>query len=329
MAPCTRFSPTRDQNEGHVPSSAPVTGASPRWWDGLAMGSIGMLAFSGTLPATRLAVPVFGPTLITSARVEVTAIVGALILLVTRRTLPDRRYWLGIFLMGFGLAAYPFFIALAMEHVPSAHGAVVVGLTPAITAVVAVLRVGERPPKAFWIACLVGVAAVLVFAIHQGGGYIGLSDGWLVIAMVGVAVAYVEGAMVSRDLGSTTTLWWAMIAVAPFAVIPLTLALWRLDWGQPISGPAWAGLAYVCVVSMILGSVAWYWGLAAGGIARIGQLNLIQPLLTLLWSAMLLGEHVTGIALICAGVVITSMVVCVRSRVAVARSPTFCAGEHV
>ena len=316
-------------NEDHAPCSAPVTGASPRWWDGLAMGSIGMLAFSGTLPATRLAVPVFGPALITSARVEVTAVVGALFLLLTRRALPDRRHWLGIFLMGFGLAAYPFFIALAMEHVPSAHGAVVVGLTPAITAVVAVLRVGERPPQAFWIACLVGFTAVLVFAIHQGGGYIGLSDGWLLIAMVGVALAYVEGAMVSRDLGSTTTLWWAMIAVAPIAFIPLILGLCRLDWGQPISGSAWAGLAYVCVISMILGSVTWYWGLAAGGIARIGQLNLVQPLLILLWSAMLLGEHVTSIALICAGVVITSMIVCVRSRIAVPASPTLRAAEHV
>jgi drug/metabolite transporter (DMT)-like permease len=292
------------------------------------MGTIGMLAFSGTLPATRLAVPVFGPTLITSARIEVSAIVGAIILLLTRRALPDRRHWLSIFLMGFGLAAYPFFIALAMAHVPSAHGAVVVGLTPAITAVIAVLRVGERPPKVFWIACLVGFAAVLVFAIHQGGGHVSLSDAWLVIAMVGVAVAYVEGAMVSRDLGSTTTLWWAMIAVAPIAVMPLILGLWRLDWAQPISGPAWAGLAYVCIVSMIVGSVAWYWGLAAGGIARIGQLNLIQPLLTLLWSAMLLGEHVTDIALICACVVIASMVVCVRSRVSLARPPSLSTGEH-
>ena len=134
--------------------------------------------------------------------------------------------------------------------------------------------------------------------------------------------------MVSRDLGSTTTLWWAMIAVAPIAVMPLILGLWRLDWAQPISGPAWAGLAYVCIVSMIVGSVAWYWGLAAGGIARIGQLNLIQPLLTLLWSAMLLGEHVTDIALICACVVIASMVVCVRSRVSLARPPSLSTGEH-
>jgi drug/metabolite transporter (DMT)-like permease len=287
------------------------------------MGGLGMLAFSGTLPATRLAVPAFGPTLVTGARIEVAAILGAFTLLITRRWgLPDRRHWPGIFWMGFGLAiAYPFFVALALEHVPSAHGAVVIGLAPAATAVVAVVRVGERPTKAFWLACLVGVTAVLVFAIHQGGGRISFADGWLVAAMLSVGVAYVEGGRVSRALGGTTTLCWAMIAMAPIAAAPLAFCLWRRNWGQPIPGPAWAGLAYACVISMFFGSVAWYRGLAAGGIARIGQLNLVQPLLALLWSALLLGERVTGVALVCAGAVFASMIVCVKSRVPVAPAP--------
>jgi drug/metabolite transporter (DMT)-like permease len=141
------------------------------------MGGFGMLAFSGTLPATRLAVPVFGPTLMTSARIEVAAILGVLTLLITRRWgLPERRHWPGICWMGFGLAiAYPFFVALALEHVPSAHGAVVIGLAPAATAVVAVVRVGERPPKAFWLACFVGVTAVLVFGVESALRMAGLS----------------------------------------------------------------------------------------------------------------------------------------------------------
>lgn len=300
---------------------APLTPPPPGWRDGLFMGGLGMLAFSGTLPATRLAAPIFGPTLVTSARIEVAAIFGVLTLLVSRQWRPpERRHWWGVFWMGFGLAvAYPLFVALALERTPSAHGAVVIGIAPAATAVVAVARVGERPPKAFWIACLVGIAAVLAFAIHEGGGRVGLADGWLVAAMLSVGIAYVEGGKVSRELGGATTLCWAMIAMAPLAAAPLALCLWRRDWGQPIPGPAWAGLAYACVISMFLGSMAWYRGLAAGGIARIGQLNLIQPLLALLWSALLLGERVTGAALVCAGVVVMSMIVCVRSRVAIAR----------
>jgi len=283
------------------------------------MGGLGMLAFSGTLPATRLAVLAFGPTVITSARIEVAALLGVLTLLIGRQLrLPDRRYWLGILWMGFGLAiAYPFFVALALEHVPAAHGAVVIGLAPAATAVVAVVRLGERPTKAFWIACLVGITAVLVFAISQGGGGISLADGWLITAMLSVGVAYVEGGRVSRELGGTTTLCWAMIAMSPIMVIPLAFSVSRHDWGQPISAQAWAGLAYACVISMFLGSVAWYRGLAAGGVARIGQLNLLQPIFSLLWSALLLGERITSVTLVCACVVVVSMIVCLRSRVTV------------
>ena len=294
----------------------------PHWRDGLLMGGLGMLAFSGTLPATRLAVPAFGPMLVTSARIEVAAILGVLTLLVGRQwRLPDRRYWPGVFWMGFGLAvAYPLFVALALERAPAAHGAVVIGLAPAATAVVAVVRAGERPPRAFWIACLIGVAAVLVFALHQGGGRVSLADGWLVAAMLSVGIAYVEGGQAARALGGATTLCWAMIAMAPIAAAPLALGLLHHDWEQPIPGPAWAGLVYACVISMFLGSIAWYRGLAAGGIARIGQLNLIQPLLALLWSALLLGERVTNVVLVCAGVVVASMIVCARSRVA-ARAP--------
>jgi len=309
------------------PASASMIAASPRWRDGLVMGSLGMLAFSGTLPATRLAVPAFGAILVTSARIEVAGVLGALTLLLTRQwRLPMRRHWAGILWVGFGTAvAYPFFVALALESVPSAHGAVVVGLAPAVTASVAVVRAGERPPKVFWVACVAGVAAVLVFAVVQGGGGIGFADGWLILAMGCVGVSYVEGGLVSRELGGVTTLCWAMVAVAPIAAVLLVTGVLHHDWSGPISRPAWGGLAYACVISMFLGSVAWYRGLAQGGIARIGQLNLIQPLLALLWSVLLLGEQVTGFEILCACVIVASMLVCVRSRVVV----TPAAGAHV
>lgn len=308
------------QTENRVPAgpAAPGYGGAPaRWWDGVLLGTLGMLAFSGTLPATRVAVPALGPTIITFGRIEIAAALGVLTLLVTRQwRLPDRRHWAGIAWMGLGLAVgYPFFVALALRQVPAAHGAVVIGLAPAVTAVVAVLRVGEQPSLKFWVACLVGVGAVLVFAVHQGGGAVSLADGWLLLAMLSVGIAYVEGGRVSRELGGTTTLCWAMIVLAPIAAVPLGFALWRHDWTAPVSAVAWAGFWYAGVISMFLGSIAWYRGLAAGGIARIGQLNLVQPLFALLWSALLLGEPISAVALVCAVVVVAAMVVCLRSRV--------------
>jgi drug/metabolite transporter (DMT)-like permease len=301
-------------------AESPDVSESQHWRSGLALGSLGLVAFSGTLPATRLAVPIFGPTILTSSRIEIAAVLGVVVLLMLRdRRWPHRRELPGILWTGLGLAVgYPLFVALALERVPAAHGAVVVGLAPAATAVIAVVRTGERPPWRFWIGCGVGVSAVALFAIHQGGGRIEAADGWLLAAMLSVGLAYVEGGRVSREFGGTATLCWAMILLAPFAAIPLVVEVKAHSWGA-IPWPAWAGFWYAGLVSMFLGSVAWYRGLAAGGIARIGQLNLAQPLLALLWSAILLGEQVTLPFIITAIVVIAAMAVCIKSRVATRR----------
>lgn len=294
---------------------------SDDWRTGLVFGCLGLLAFSGTLPATRLAVPAFGPMILTCGRIEIAAVLGAFALLLMRgRRWPRRSELLGIVWTGLGLAVgYPFFVALALERVPSAHGAVVVGLAPAATAIIAVIRTGERPPWRFWIGCGTGVLAVGAFAIYQGGGHIALADGWLVAAMLSVGFAYVEGGRISREFGGTATLCWAMILLAPLAAIPLVVEVRAYAWGT-VPWQAWTGFWYAGVVSMFLGSVAWYRGLAAGGIARIGQLNLAQPLLALLWSAILLGERITWLFVITAIVVIASMAVCIKSRVAVTGS---------
>ena len=295
--------------------------AGERWRRGVALGSLGMLAFSGTLPATRLAVPAFGPTVLTCSRIVIAAILGT-ILLACRRggRLPRRGHLPGIVWTGLGLAVgYPFFLALAMARVPSAHGAVVVGLAPAATAVLAVLRTGERPRLPFWLGCSAGTLAVVMFAITEGGGRLELADGWLVAAMLSVGVAYVEGGRVSRELGGSVTLCWAMIFLSPFAAALLLASAQGLDF-EAISPGAWAGFLYAGVISMFLGSIAWYQGLADGGIARISQLNLVLPIVALLWSGLLLGERITWPFVATAAAVLASMAVCVRSRVPAASS---------
>lgn len=275
-----------------------------------------MLAFSGTLPATRLSVPAFGPTILTSGRIVMAAALSVVALLLMRvRPLPQARHIIGIAWTGVGLAVfYPLFVALAMEQVPASHGAVVVGLAPVATAVLSVIRTEERPPPRFWIACATGATAVIFFAIWQGGGRVTLADGWLLAAALGVGVGYVEGGRVSRELGGTATLCWAMILLSPFAAFVLIVASVGRD-SPAVSWEAWAGFAYAGIVSMFLGSVAWYEGLAAGGIARIGQLNLGQPLIALGWAALLLGERVSWPYFLTAIVVLLSVAVCIRSRI--------------
>ena len=284
---------------------------------GLALGALGMLAFSGTLPATRIAVPTLGPAILTFGRIEVAALFGILTLLLMRQRIPPRRYWAGLLWMGTGLAiGYPLFIALALRDVPAVHGSVIIGLAPGATATLAVLRAGERPQRCFWIACAAGLSAIAAFAYYEGGGAISAADGWLGLGILSVAVAYVEGGRVSRDLGGTIALCWAMVALVPIAAIPCGLALWRHDWSVAANpASAWIAFAYAAVISMFFGSVAWYRGLALGGIARVGQLNLVQPLFALLWSALLIGEHIGIAAALCAMVVVAAMLVCIRSRI--------------
>ena len=274
-----------------------------------------MLGFSGTLVATRVAVSDFTPFDITLARIVTAGLLGAAFLTVTRQgALPGRRHLLPILIMGLGLAVgYPFFLAAALERVPAVHGAVVTGLAPAATAIIAVLRTGERPPLPFWIACATGFCAVLYFAYDEGGEHLSLADGWLFLGMLSLGIAYVEGGRVSRELGGTATLSWAMVFLLPVAAILLAGRFGEIDLASA-APESWVSLAYLGVVSMFLAAVFWYRGLALGGIARIGQINLLLPLVALGWSVLFLSEEVTRTAAICALVVLISMLVCLKSR---------------
>lgn len=286
------------------------------WTVGVLFGFVGMLGFSGTLAATRVAVADFSPLAITCARIVIAGLLGAVTLYLTRRTaLPERRHLLAIAVMGLGLAVgYPFFLAVALQSVPAVHGAVVTGLAPAATAIIAVFRAGERPPPVFWLACAAGIAAVLAYAYDTGGGQFSVADGWLLLALLCLGVAYVEGGRVSAELGGTTTLSWAMLFLTPFAAGPLVWSLRDVDLAS-VAPWSWVSIAYLGVVSMFLAAIFWYRGLAAGGIARIGQINLLLPLAALVWPALFLGETITPTALASAVIVFAAMMVCLKARV--------------
>jgi drug/metabolite transporter (DMT)-like permease len=273
-----------------------------------------VLCFSGTAPATRVAAPAFGADVLTWSRIVIAAGLGAVTLVATGRLRRPGRAWLpGLLTAGLGQAVgYPLFLGLAVERVPAYHGAVVVGLTPAATAVLAVVRGGERPRLRFWLACGTGFCAVLVFALVQGGGTLRAADGWLVAAVLSAAIGYVEGARVSRAIGAVSTLCWMMLLLAPVAAVALAMLVPTHGFAA-LTPAAWVGFGYAGVVSMFLGSVLWYRALAVGGTGRIGQLNLVQPFLAITWSVLLLSEHLTWVVPITAAVVLACMAVCLTS----------------
>jgi len=274
--------------------------------DGLLWGAIGVIAFSMTLPATKIAVRTIDGEIVGLGRALIAAACALLLLCIRREHLPARRLWPRLAITAGGVAlGFPLLSALALKSVPSSHAAMVVGLLPAASALLAVIRAGERPSVGFWISSAVGLAAILVFCCARGVGTLQGADLLLLGAVLSAAIGYTEGALLARELGAWQVICWALLLSAPFIAPVVCVRLWTVGWSP--SGASLAGFAYVSLISMFLGFFAWYRGLAVGGIARVGQLQLMQPVLTLLWSHLLLGETITSLHIATAAIVLASV----------------------
>ncbi|RDD70181.1 DMT family transporter [Paracoccus versutus] len=258
---------------------------------GWGSGLLGVIIFSGSLPATRVAVADFSPMFLTSARAVIAALLGAACLLALRQPRPERRDLLSLALVAFGVVlGFPLLTALALQHITAAHSIVFVGLLPLSTAIFGVLRGGERPAPAFWVFAVAGAAAVAGFALHGSEGGTLAGDLLMIAAILACGLGYAEGAALSRRLGGWQVISWALLLSLP-AMAAISLFTLPPAWSL-ITMPAWLGLGYVSVFSMMVGFIFWYRGLALGGIAGVGQLQLLQPFFGFLLAAILLGEPI-------------------------------------
>jgi drug/metabolite transporter (DMT)-like permease len=273
-----------------------------------------VLAFSFSLPATRLAVADLNPTIVGLGRALVAAALAAALLSIRREPMPARADVPRLLLTGVGVViGFPVLSSLALRELSSAHASVIVGLLPAATAAFAVARGGARPGRGFWAAAAAGLVAVLAFAATRGAGGLATADVYVLGAVALCAFGYAEGATLSRRYGGWQVICWALVLTAPALapVVAVAIAVDGLDAGPD----AWLGFAYVSLFSMFLGFFAWYRGLALGGIARIGQIQLAQPVLTLVWAALLLGERVTAATVAAALAVLACVGLTQRARV--------------
>lgn len=282
---------------------------------GVTLGALGVLGFSFSLPATRLAVAGLDPWFVAFGRALVAGLLAIAYLALSRAPLPSVTQVRRLAIVALGIVVgFPLFTSLALTTQTSAHGAVVIAVLPMCTATWAVLRASERPPLAFWMASGAGLLAVLAFVATGGGfsGSLSLADAYLFIAVVLCGLGYAEGGALARELGGARTICWALVVSLP-VTIPISWYTADFSRATPV---VWLGFAYVALISMFLGFFAWYAGLAAGGVAKIGQIQLAQPVLTLMWSAVVLGEPVGWQALATAAVVVVCVVLTQRSRTA-------------
>ncbi|GAA4133680.1 DMT family transporter [Aminobacter aganoensis] len=259
-------------------------------------GLIGVVIFSGSLPATRVAVQSLDPVFLTVARAAIAGILGIILLMAFRERRPERRDLVSLTVVSLGVVVgFPLLTALALQYVTSAHSIVFVGLLPLCTAIFAVIRGGERPKPAFWVFSVLGSALVGGFAISQGLSASPVGDSLMLAAIIACGFGYAEGATLSRRLGGWQVICWALVISLPFMLV-LTAIYWPSTF-ENVTAPAWTSLAYVSLFSMLIGFVFWYRGLALGGIASVGQLQLLQPFFGLALAATLLHEPVTPLML--------------------------------
>lgn len=269
-------------------------------------GLLGVLIFSGSLPATRVAVMAFDPVFLTVARAAIAGLValGLLLAFQVRRPARDDIVPLAIVACGV-VVGFPLLTAMALRHVTAAHSIVFVGLLPLSTAIFGVLRGGERPRPLFWLFSGLGSALVAGFALTQGLSASPVGDALMLGAIVVCGLGYAEGGELSRRLGGWQVICWALVLALP--VMGLLALLLLPPSFAGVDDGAWLGLAYVSLFSMLLGFVFWYRGLAQGGIVAVSQLQLLQPFFGFALAATLLHEPVTPLML----VVTAAVVLCV------------------
>jgi len=278
----------------------PVTNSVSGWINGL----LGVVIFSGSLPATRIAVLELDPFFLTFFRASIAGIIAIILVIGFKEKRPFISQLVPLFIVALGIVVgFPLLTAMALQHVTTAHSIVFLGLLPLTTAIFGVLRGGERPKTAFWLFSVIGSLMVVGFAFSQSADASLTGDVLMLLAVIVCGLGYAEGAKLTRELGGWQVISWALIISLPFMLMASFLTMPTTFVGIKIS--AWLALGYVSLFSMLIGFIFWYRGLAIGGIAAVGQLQLIQPFIGLGLSATLLHESISPlIILITVGVIL-------------------------
>ncbi|MDR3008922.1 MAG: DMT family transporter [Sphingobacterium sp.] len=267
-------------------------------------GFIGVVLFSGSLPATRMAVLAFDPVFVTLARASIAGLLALVTLVVFKEKRPEKIQLGSLCIVAIGcVVGFPLLSALALQHITSAHSIVFIGILPVSTAVFGIIRGGERPKPIFWLFSALGSLLVIGYALAQGLTASPLGDVLMILSVILCGLGYAEGAKLTKTLGGWQVISWALVLSLPI-MLPLTFIYMPSSFNDVTMG-AWGSLAYVSLFSMFIGFVFWYKGLAQGGTATIGQLQLLQPFFGLALAAWLLHEQVSiGMLAVTVGVIL-------------------------
>lgn len=275
---------------------------------GMLIGAVGVLIFSLTLPFTRIAVLELSPLFVAFGRALLAGVCALGWLYFSGARLPTKTQLWKLCVTALGIVyGFPIFTSIAMTTLPSAHGGIVLGVLPLVTAIVGAIRFKETPSIGYWLAAIAGSLLVLYYAYLEGANGLMLGDFWLLLAILFAAIGYAEGGKLSSELGAVNVISWALTLT-----LPVNLFATYLFFDVPldaVSNEALGSFLYVALFSMYIGFFFWYRGLAVGGIARVGQVQLLQPFATLIGAYVLLDEPFTLLNASFAGVVFMVIIV--------------------
>lgn len=267
-------------------------------------GFIGVLLFSGSLPATKLAVTEMNPIFVTIARAGIAGVLALFVLLIYKEKRPAKDQIFSLVLVSIGcVIGFPLLSSLALQYLTSAHSIVFLGMLPLMTAIFGVFRGGERPHPVFWFFSIIGSLLVIGFAVSQGISASPIGDILILLGVILCGLGYAEGAKLSKTLGGWQVISWALVLALPL-MMPLFFIYFPKNI-ETVSFQGWFGLGYIALFSMFIGFIFWYKGLAQGGITTVGQLQLLQPFFGLALAAYFLNEQVSlGMLGITVGVIL-------------------------
>jgi drug/metabolite transporter (DMT)-like permease len=304
---------------GIRPTSIPISG--------LVLGAVAVVMFSGTVPAMRVAVASIDPMIAGVGRSVLGALFAVVYLVAVRAPWPTRAQAGGILVVGMGAAVgFGWFSAEALRTVSASHGSVVIGILPMLTAVFGAMRTGARPRLLFWIATAVGTAVVVVYAATTSrAGSIGIGDAYLFGALVCAAAAYAEGGRLARTMPGGHVIAWGLVAALPVSV-PLTAVAMRSSQLEP-DAASLVAFVYMAIFSVFVGMVLWYRAMGLAGVPRVSSIQLGQPLLSVVWSWLLVGEPLRPETIAAAILVLACVATAQKARISELR-PNESRGER-
>ena len=276
---------------------------------GMFLGLVGVVSFGLTLPATRFIIPYFEPVFIGLGRAVIASFVAAFLLTATKQTRPSKNQFYQLLVVASGVVVgFPILSAWAMQTVPASHGGVVLGVLPLATAIVGAVVSNEKPSVAFWICGIVGSAVVIAYSLLQGVGEFQTGDFFLLGAIVSAATGYALGGKLSKEIGGWQVICWALVISFPFIIVPAWLEAPQDAVGSlPLN--VILSFLYLALVSQLFGFFFWNKGLALGGVARVSQTQLLQPIVTLVASAFLINETINLQTIVFAILVIVTVAI--------------------